>query len=125
MKRIRANSPYGHLPNWSILQYTCIQYVCLPKCVFLNQFLPELLPVIVKWGDDLRQELVCAQLLEQFQVRHAQCIVIAVSRVYSMCIIIATGIMCWCADCLETGTAFSDCQTVSDGHCIVTVLTYL
>ncbi|XP_028394734.1 phosphatidylinositol 4-kinase beta-like [Dendronephthya gigantea] len=41
--RIRANSPYGHLPNW------------------------RLLSVIVKVGDDLRQELLAYQLLRQFQ----------------------------------------------------------
>ena len=28
----------------------------------------ELVSVIVKWGDDLRQELLCSQLLEQFRV---------------------------------------------------------
>ena len=33
----------------------------------LTQF-SGLLSVIVKWGDDLRQELLCSQLLEQFRV---------------------------------------------------------
>ncbi|XP_032234209.1 phosphatidylinositol 4-kinase beta [Nematostella vectensis] len=41
--RIRASSPYGHLPNW------------------------KLLPMIVKCGDDLRQELLAYQLLSQLQ----------------------------------------------------------
>lgn len=41
--RIRENSPYGQLPNW------------------------KLLTVIVKWGDNLRQELLSAQLVEQFK----------------------------------------------------------
>ncbi|XP_043196232.1 phosphatidylinositol 4-kinase beta-like isoform X1 [Amphibalanus amphitrite] len=39
-RRIRASSPYGHLAGW------------------------RLLPVIVKCGDDLRQELLAYQLLE-------------------------------------------------------------
>ncbi|XP_003388943.1 PREDICTED: phosphatidylinositol 4-kinase beta-like isoform X2 [Amphimedon queenslandica] len=43
VERIRQRSPYGHLPNW------------------------KLLAAIVKWGDDLRQELVSWQLLEQFK----------------------------------------------------------
>lgn len=43
--RIRRDSPYGHLPNW------------------------RLLPVIIKTGDDLRQELLAYQLLVQLQVR--------------------------------------------------------
>ncbi|XP_015763045.1 PREDICTED: phosphatidylinositol 4-kinase beta-like [Acropora digitifera] len=41
--RIREASPYGHVPNW------------------------KLLPMIVKCGDDLRQELLAYQLLLQFQ----------------------------------------------------------
>jgi len=41
--RIREASPYGHMPNW------------------------KLLPMIVKCGDDLRQELLAYQLLLQFQ----------------------------------------------------------
>lgn len=28
----------------------------------------ELLAVIVKWGDDLRQEVLCSQLLKEFKV---------------------------------------------------------
>lgn len=43
--RIRAASPYGHWPQW------------------------RLLPVIVKTGDDLRQELLAFQLLSLFQVK--------------------------------------------------------
>lgn len=39
-KQIRMSSPYGHLPNW------------------------RLLSVIVKSGDDLRQELMATQLLQ-------------------------------------------------------------
>lgn len=39
-KQIRMSSPYGHLPNW------------------------KLLSVIVKSGDDLRQELMATQLLQ-------------------------------------------------------------
>ena len=38
----------------------------------------ELVSVIVKWGDDLRQELLCSQLLEQFKV-------ISTIRTYSTC----------------------------------------
>ncbi|KAK7484350.1 hypothetical protein BaRGS_00024355 [Batillaria attramentaria] len=41
--RIRESSPYGHLPNWALLS------------------------VIVKCGDDLRQELVVYQVLKQLQ----------------------------------------------------------
>ncbi len=57
----------------------CVR-VCVHVCVCalfdLNQTCTELLPVIVKWGDDLRQELVCAQLLEQFQVRCASFLIV-------------------------------------------------
>lgn len=42
--RIRRFSPYGHLPNW------------------------RLMAVIVKTGDDLRQELLAYQLLTMLQV---------------------------------------------------------
>lgn len=43
VRRIRENSPYGHFPNW------------------------RLLSVIVKCGDDLRQELLAYQVLKQLQ----------------------------------------------------------
>lgn len=43
VQRIREQSPYGHFPNW------------------------KMLPVIVKCGDDLRQELVAYQLLCMLQ----------------------------------------------------------
>uniref|UniRef100_A0A8C9DC42 Phosphatidylinositol 4-kinase beta n=1 Tax=Panthera leo TaxID=9689 RepID=A0A8C9DC42_PANLE len=43
IRRIREGSPYGHLPNW------------------------RLLSVIVKCGDDLRQELLAFQVLKQLQ----------------------------------------------------------
>ncbi|XP_058504753.1 phosphatidylinositol 4-kinase beta isoform X2 [Solea solea] len=43
MRRIREASPYGHLPTW------------------------RLLSVIVKCGDDLRQELLASQVLQQLQ----------------------------------------------------------
>ncbi|KAM9701323.1 phosphatidylinositol 4-kinase beta-like, partial [Menidia menidia] len=43
VRRIREASPYGHLPNW------------------------RLLSVIVKCGDDLRQELLASQVLQQLQ----------------------------------------------------------
>lgn len=43
VRRIRETSPYGHLPNW------------------------KLLSVIVKCGDDLRQELLAYQVLKQLQ----------------------------------------------------------
>uniref|UniRef100_A0A8C8CPB4 Phosphatidylinositol 4-kinase beta n=1 Tax=Oncorhynchus tshawytscha TaxID=74940 RepID=A0A8C8CPB4_ONCTS len=43
VRRIREGSPYGHLPNW------------------------RLLSVIVKCGDDLRQELLAFQVLSQLQ----------------------------------------------------------
>ena len=43
-RRISEASPYGHLLNW------------------------RLLPVIVKCGDDLRQELLAYQVLRQLQV---------------------------------------------------------
>lgn len=42
-QRIREASPYGHLPNW------------------------RLLSVIIKCGDDLRQELLAYQMLVQLQ----------------------------------------------------------
>jgi len=42
-KRVRASSPYGHLPGW------------------------KLQSVIVKAGDDCRQELMALQLLQQFK----------------------------------------------------------
>ncbi|XP_029802788.1 phosphatidylinositol 4-kinase beta isoform X5 [Suricata suricatta] len=45
VRRIREGSPYGHLPNW------------------------RLLSVIVKCGDDLRQELLAFQVLKQLQVK--------------------------------------------------------
>lgn len=43
LERIQQSSPYGHLPNW------------------------RLVPVIVKAGDDLRQELLASQLMSAFQ----------------------------------------------------------
>eukprot|EP00058_Branchiostoma_floridae_P021857 XP_002607347.1 hypothetical protein BRAFLDRAFT_69754 [Branchiostoma floridae] len=43
VRRIRATSPYGHFPNW------------------------RLLSVIIKCGDDLRQELLAFQVLKQLQ----------------------------------------------------------
>lgn len=43
-RRIREGSPYGHLPTW------------------------RLLSVIVKCGDDLRQELLAFQVLQQLKV---------------------------------------------------------
>ncbi|XP_034029627.1 phosphatidylinositol 4-kinase beta isoform X1 [Thalassophryne amazonica] len=43
VRRIREGSPYGHLPNW------------------------RLLSVIVKCGDDLRQELLAYQVLQQLK----------------------------------------------------------
>ncbi|XP_063173220.1 phosphatidylinositol 4-kinase beta isoform X4 [Candoia aspera] len=45
VRRIRESSPYGHLPNW------------------------HLLSMIVKCGDDLRQELLAFQVLKQLQVK--------------------------------------------------------
>jgi hypothetical protein len=40
----------------------------------------ELLSVIVKWGDDLRQEVLCSQLLMQFKVaniyNHCHCLLL-------------------------------------------------
>ena len=47
VRRIRESSPYGHLANW------------------------KLLSVIVKCGDDLRQELLAYQVLTQLQVGSA------------------------------------------------------
>jgi phosphatidylinositol 4-kinase len=43
LERIRLASPYGHLPNWRVV------------------------PVIVKNGDDLRQEVLASQVMEAFQ----------------------------------------------------------
>eukprot|EP00911_Craspedida_sp_UC1_P001890 UC1_evm1s1451 len=43
VSRIRRHSPYGHLPTW------------------------RLIPVIIKSGDDLRQEMLATQLLALFQ----------------------------------------------------------
>ena len=48
-RRIREGSPYGHFPNW------------------------RLLSVIVKCGDDLRQELLAYQVLKQLQVSLDTC----------------------------------------------------
>ena len=45
VRRIRESSPYGHLPNW------------------------KLLSVIIKCGDDLRQELLAYQVLKMLQVQ--------------------------------------------------------
>lgn len=42
-RRIRATSPYGHFASW------------------------QLLAVIVKYGDDFRQELLASQLLSMLQ----------------------------------------------------------
>ena len=44
VRRIRESSPYGHLPNWCLLS------------------------VIVKCGDDLRQELLAYKVMQQLQV---------------------------------------------------------
>ena len=44
VRRIRDSSPYGHLPNW------------------------RLMSVIIKCGDDLRQELIAFQVMKQLQV---------------------------------------------------------
>ena len=44
VSRIQETSPYGHLPNW------------------------KLMSVIVKVGDDLRQELLVYQLLKKLKV---------------------------------------------------------
>ena len=44
VRRIRESSPYGHLHNWCLLS------------------------VIVKCGDDLRQELLAYQVMQQLQV---------------------------------------------------------
>jgi phosphatidylinositol kinase/protein kinase (PI-3 family) len=44
VRRIRESSPYGALPSW------------------------RLLSVIIKCGDDLRQELLAFQVLKQLQV---------------------------------------------------------
>eukprot|EP00039_Didymoeca_costata_P019725 m.338689 g.338689 ORF g.338689 m.338689 type:complete len:708 (-) comp18505_c0_seq1:90-2213(-) len=41
--RIRLSSPYGHLPNWKVV------------------------PIIIKNGDDLRQEVLASQLMAAFQ----------------------------------------------------------
>ena len=43
LERIRIASPYGHLPNWKVV------------------------PIIVKNGDDLRQEVLASQLMVAFQ----------------------------------------------------------
>jgi phosphatidylinositol 4-kinase len=43
LRRIKESSPYGHLPNW------------------------RLLSVIIKCGDDLRQELLAFQVMKQLQ----------------------------------------------------------
>mmetsp|Transcript_25965 Transcript_25965/g.68120 ORF Transcript_25965/g.68120 Transcript_25965/m.68120 type:complete len:843 (+) Transcript_25965:185-2713(+) len=43
VERIRRSSPYGHLPNW------------------------HLVPIIIKSGDDLRQELLGSQLMSAFR----------------------------------------------------------
>ncbi|NXM38218.1 PI4KB kinase, partial [Gymnorhina tibicen] len=48
VRRIREASPYGHLPSW------------------------RLLSVIVKCGDDLRQELLAFQVLKQLQVSNSR-----------------------------------------------------
>ena len=43
-------------------------YVYTYSSIVLDSIVLELLSIIVKWGDDLRQELLCSQLLEQFRV---------------------------------------------------------
>lgn len=43
IERIRLASPYGHLPNWQVI------------------------PIIIKNGDDLRQEVLASQLLAAFR----------------------------------------------------------
>ncbi len=48
VRRIRDSSPYGHLQHW------------------------RLLPVIVKCGDDLRQELMAYQLLKMLRIVWAE-----------------------------------------------------
>jgi len=62
VRRIRESSPYGHLANW------------------------KLLSVIVKCGDDLRQELLAYQFLTQLQVNfliHSVSVSIQVYPCYS------------------------------------------
>jgi len=66
VRRIRESSPYGHLANW------------------------KLLSVIVKCGDDLRQELLAYQVLTQLQVS---------ILVHSTCILFVIGF----CDCLSVG----------------------
>jgi len=57
VRRIRESSPYGHLANW------------------------KLLSVIVKCGDDLRQELLAYQFLTQLQVSPVVCSSLSVSLI--------------------------------------------
>ena len=52
MQRIRESSPYGHLSAW------------------------RLVPVIVKCGDDLRQELLAYQVLGQLQVNDSAVLIL-------------------------------------------------
>ena len=61
------------------LKYARSYSILLPHCFMSNYLLTEdiatsltasseLLSVIVKWGDDLRQEVLCSQLLNEFKV---------------------------------------------------------
>ena len=59
----------------SLNQWT--QALCFPQCLYTVEYIISLtlrlrlLPMIVKCGDDLRQEQLAYQLLLQFQVRFA------------------------------------------------------
>ncbi|CAL1684482.1 unnamed protein product [Lasius platythorax] len=62
-RRIRASSPYGHLASW------------------------RLLAVIVKCGDDLRQELLASQLLSMLQkIWHDECVPLWVRPYKILCL---------------------------------------
>ncbi len=57
-----------------------INYSHRYRVISLTVTLVELLSVIVKWGDDLRQEVLCSQLLQQFKVN--------ISNMYQTCVLL-------------------------------------
>ncbi|XP_065171006.1 phosphatidylinositol 4-kinase beta isoform X2 [Atheta coriaria] len=69
-KRVREASPYGHLSSWTLLS------------------------VIVKCGDDLRQELMASQLLQMFQkIWEMECVSLWVHPYKILCLSSDSGLI--------------------------------